>query len=197
MERAYMKRRDMLRVTTAGTVMPAVIAAQATRPTPVKPVSPPGSTAASPARKPAWNPQTFTPAQNEAVIALTEAIIPTTDTAGAKEAKVNEYIDLFLNTGPTAERKRFLDGLAWLEQYSTQQHGKSFAKLSAEQQNTLLGKLDEGNNPEVEPGHQFFRMAKQLTSRVYYNTAIGYRELNKGGRVPSGFGCNHTNHGTA
>jgi hypothetical protein len=32
-------------------------------------------------------------------------------------------------------------------------------------------------------------MAKALTSRIYYSTEIGMRELNKGGRVPATLNC--------
>src|SRR4051812_29495609 len=65
-----------------------------------------------------WKPSVFTPEQNAAVVALTEAIIPSTDTTGAKQAEVNRYIDLLLHDGPAGERERFLSGLRWLEEYS-------------------------------------------------------------------------------
>jgi hypothetical protein len=37
-------------------------------------------------------------------------------------------------------------------------------------------------------------MAKSLTSQIYYQTQIGFQELNKGGRVPAKYGCTHTDH---
>ncbi len=137
--------------------------------------------------------QTFTQEQNETVIALTEAIIPATDTPGAKAAKVNQYIDLLLHDGPETERKRFLDGLKWFEEYAAKRSGAPFAKLSGDQQTAVLESLQ--TETEVNrPGYRFFRMAKNLTARIYYQTQIGYQELNKGGRVPATFGCGHPEH---
>ena len=41
----------------------------------------------------------FNPHQNQTVIALSELIIPQTTTPGAKAARVNEFIDIFLSSG--------------------------------------------------------------------------------------------------
>ena len=40
--------------------------------------------------------RTLSPAQNEIVLAMSDAMIPATDTPGAKAAKVNEFVDLIL-----------------------------------------------------------------------------------------------------
>src|SRR5215472_10887291 len=44
-----------------------------------------------------WKPQFFDAHQNETLIALTDLIIPTTNTPGAKAALVNRYLDLRYN----------------------------------------------------------------------------------------------------
>ena len=167
-----MKRREVLKVAA---VMPAMLSAQ----------MPQGK---------AWKPSVFTNAQDAVVVALTEIIIPATDTPGAREAQVNRYIDLFLHDGPASERERFLAGLRWLDEYSTKKNGNPFAKLTTAEQTAILTELDAEGSPELEKGHQFFRMAKNLTSRIYYSTAIGFKELNKGGRVPKKVGCEHSSH---
>ena len=167
-----MKRREVLKVAA---VMPAMLSAQ----------MPQGK---------AWKPSVFTNAQDAAVVALTEIIIPVTDTPGAREAQVNRYIDLLLHDGPASERERFLAGLRWLDEYSTKKNGKPFANLTTADQTAILAELDAEGSPELEKGHQFFRMAKSLTSRIYYSTAIGFKELNKGGRVPKKVGCEHSSH---
>jgi hypothetical protein len=142
----------------------------------------------------AWKPRVFDAHQNETVITLTELIIPATDTPGAKAAQVNRYIDLLLSDGPTAERDRFIEGLSFLDSYAIRKHQAPFVKCTPAQQIAMLEAFDSNESVEVAPGHRFFRMAKQLTSRVYYATEIGFRELNKGGRVPAGFGCKHGEH---
>ena len=145
---------------------------------------------AAQAAKSDWKPSFLDAHQNETVIALTDVIIPSTDTPGAKAARVNRYIDLFLRDGEQATRERFMSGLNWLDGESLRQHGHPFVHCAPAQQTATLEAMDSGRGP----GHDFFRMAKSLTSRVYYNTEIGYRELNKGGRVPATLGCRHGSH---
>ena len=141
------------------------------------------------AQMPQWTPKLFEAHQNETVVVLTELIIPATDTPGAKAANVNRYMDLILNDGPDGERDRFLEGLAFLDGYSLRRHNAPFVKLTQQQQTAILQDFDTGSEGTTAPGHAFFRMAKQLTSRIYYATEIGYREMNKGGRVPATYAC--------
>jgi hypothetical protein len=143
------------------------------------------------APNPAWKPLLFDAHQNETVVTVSELIIPATDTPGAKAARVNEYIDLLLHDGPHERRNRFLSGLAWLEGYAIRQHGKPFAACTPEQQVAMLKSLDRASDPALKPGADFFAEIKRLTVAGYYTTKIGIDELNKGGRVPSTFGCTH------
>lgn len=166
-----MKRRDMLKASAAA----------------------PGALPAL-AQTAAWRPKVFDAHQNETVIALSECIIPATDTPGAKAAQVNRFLDLLLADGPSEQRHKFLEGLAWLDAYSIRKHAQPFVKLSLAEQNAVLEAFDKGSDPEAARGQAFFRMAKQYTSRIYYATEIGQRELNKGGRVPATFGCTHREH---
>lgn len=140
--------------------------------------------------KPDWRPTFLDAHQNETVIALTEAIIPATDTPGAKAALVNRYVDLFLRDGDPVFRGAFMAGLNWLDGYSIQHHGHPFVKLTSAQQNTVLQTLEA----TAGPGLEFFRRAKAMTANIYYKTQIGYQELNKGGRVPAHYGCQHPKH---
>ena len=165
-----MHRRDLLKLGASFAAIPAAWAAQAA--------------------KPDWRPSVFDDHQNETVIALTELIIPATDTLGAKAARVNRYIDLFLRDGRAEQRERFLEGLSWLDGYAIREHGHPFLRCAPADQTAMLHSLDQG----AGPGHNFFRFVKSATARIYYNTQIGYEELNKGGRVPASFGCKHGGH---
>jgi hypothetical protein len=142
------------------------------------------------AAKPDWRPTILDDHQNETVIALTELIIPATDTPGAKAARVNRYIDLFLRDGGQPDRDAFLSGLNWLDGDAIRRHGHPFVHCSAADQTGILQAMEQGDGP----GRRFFNQAKSLTSQIYYSTEIGYRELNKGGRVPATFGCAHDSH---
>jgi hypothetical protein len=163
-----MNRRDLFRTTTAAAAaiaLPTVTAAQ---------------TAAKAAR-PAWTPELFDAHQNATVIALVDQLIPATDTPGAKAARVNEYLDKFLAAGETETREAFLLGLNYLDGQSLERHAKPFIACQASEQAALL---ESFASQADAPGGRFFRLAKSLTSRIYYATEIGFGELNKGGRVP-------------
>jgi hypothetical protein len=133
-----------------------------------------------------WKPALFTAHQNETVIALVDLIIPATDTPGAKAALVNRYMDLILRDGSATERDRFLAGLKWLDDESIRRDKAQFVKLPAAKRVAILESIDSGEGE----GNRFFRVAKSFTSRVYYATEIGMKELNKRG-VPKSFGCSH------
>ena len=143
--------------------------------------------AAALAQQPDWKPLTLDAHQNDTVIALTDILIPATDTPGAKDARVNRYIDLFLTDGPEEQRTSFLAGLAWLDKYSREQKGTTFRSLSRDAQTEIVKALSQPNAPK--PGAAFFSQAKRATVSIYYATEVGHKELNKGGRVPKSFAC--------
>src|SRR5579864_6678533 len=88
--------------------------------------------------------RTLDPHQNSTVIAISEMIIPTTDTPGAKGARVNEFIDLILTDWCTGdEHQRFLQGLADTDARSRKMFGQEFLNCTAQQQTQLLTALDE------------------------------------------------------
>ena len=140
-----------------------------------------------------WKPLVFDEHQNQTVVALTEMLIPATDTPGAKEAKVNEYIDLVLHDVEPDKGHRFLMGLGWLDGHALRRHGAPFVKCNEEQQVAMLELLDGANEPELQTGAEFFADLKRLTVEGYYTSKIGIDELNKGG-VPDTFGCQHDGH---
>ena len=137
-----------------------------------------------------WKPAVFTAQQNDTVVALIDLIIPATDTPGAKAAQVNRYIDLLLQAGPAAERDRFLRGLKVLDEESTRREKAAFVKLAPAKQTTLLEALEAEGKGD---GYAFFRMAKSMTARIYFETEAGFKELNKQG-VPKTWACNHPEH---
>ena len=155
----------------------------------------PASTMVALGAETAWSPALFDSHQNDTVVALSELIIPATDTPGAKAALVNRYLDKLLYECPAEAQTRFVEGLAWLDGHAIRKQGKPFVRCSPEQQTAILDVLDSGSEPGLEPGREFFRLAKRRIADIYYATEIGFRELNKGGRVPGGLpGCTHSDH---
>ena len=147
----------------------------------------------------AWTPAVLTPRQNDAVTALTEVIIPETDTPGAKAALVNRFVDRVLSTASATEREQFVQGLTWLDERCRVRFGRDLAAATASEQAALLTPLAEaGTHPaEDAPGVAFFRALKSMTISGYYTTEIGLRqELGEDGRmVLAAFeGCTHPEH---
>ena len=146
-----------------------------------------------------WTPAVLTPRQNDAVIALTELIIPDTDTPGAKAALVNRFVDRVLSAASMTERGEFIRGLTWLDDRSQTRFGKDVAGASSAELTTLLMPLaQEGAHPpEDAPGVAFFHAIKSMTISGYYTTEIGLRqELGEDGRMvlPAFEGCTHPEH---
>jgi gluconate 2-dehydrogenase gamma chain len=129
--------------------------------------------------KPAeYRPQFFTPAGYAVVERLTEIIIPSDKTPGAKEAGVAEFIDFMVASDPDAQYG-FRTGLTWLDAHSEQAAGKKFMDLTPEQQASLLEPLGfkDKSRPGEEAGRRFFSMMRQYTVMGFYTSEIGFKEL--------------------
>jgi gluconate 2-dehydrogenase gamma chain len=126
----------------------------------------------------AYTPQFFNAAEYASVERLTEIIIPTDATPGAKEAGVAEFIDFMVFSDPDAQYG-FRTGLAWLDAYTEQTTGKKFMALTLEQQISLLEPLGfkDKQQPGQEAGRRFFRMIREYTVTGFYTSEIGYKEL--------------------
>jgi glucoside 3-dehydrogenase (cytochrome c) hitch-hiker subunit len=125
-------------------------------------------------------PQVLGPHQNATVVALSDLILPATDTPGAKAALVNEFIDLLLAEwyGP-AERDGILAGLAAVDTRARAAFGKDFVDGTPAEQAALLTALDEEATrwnaaPPAGRGPQpFYRELKWLTLFGYYTSEVG------------------------
>jgi hypothetical protein len=146
-----------------------------------------------------WTPSVLTPAQNDQVIALAEAIIPATDTPGAKAALVDRFIDQALAAADQGQRTAFVRGLTWVVERWRAEFGKDFASLTPDQQAALLMRIDDDGAVAAadREGADFFRAIKGMTISGYYSTEIGLRqELGDDGRMALAQfeGCTHPEH---
>lgn len=131
--------------------------------------------------------RTLNPQQNDIVVAMTDIMIPVTETPGAKAAKVNEFIDLILSEWCTeAEKAVFLDGLADVDKRTNELFGHGFAAASPKEQAAVVQIFDEelatrrnGKLPEHIPAWEqtlvlpFFAQMRRLTLVGYYTSSIG------------------------
>lgn len=146
-----------------------------------------------------WTPTILSARQNELVVALSELIIPETDTPGAKAAHVNRFIDAVLAEAAPGDRDSFIRGLTWIDDRSRALFGKSFGEASPADQTALLTRLSAEGNPDREDriGTDFFQAIKSMTIDGYYTSEIGLRqELGDSGQLflAEFQGCNHPEH---
>ena len=149
-----------------------------------------------------WKPAFLSEQQNETLIALSDAIIPATDTPGAKAALVNRFLDLVLSTESSELQQKFLGSLNYIDGESQRLLGKEFRFLTAEDQNQLLLPLaysvrgDWFGEDHPEPGIEHFVRLKSLIATAYYTSEIGEKELGWDGSFTHGpfQGCQHAAH---
>jgi len=153
--------------------------------------------------------RTFTPHQNDTVIAMAEIIVPATDTPGATAARVNEFMDFILADWATEqERTHFLTGLDNVDSQSGALFGKTFLQSSLLQQTTLLRSLDDAvdwvhesdrirdgafpSSRDTQLNGDFFRVFKYMTLYGYYTSELGFTQELKLEIMPGAFrGCDH------
>ena len=117
----------------------------------------------------------FSDVERATLSAISEVIIPTTDTPGAIEAGVPRYIEFMLSEWYDADEKcKFKTGLEQLVNHCTCDGGKPFAELDVARQNAIVQSMHDGQQPEMaEGGKLFFEHVKQLTLAGYYTSEIG------------------------
>jgi hypothetical protein len=120
------------------------------------------------------------PHQDETVVALSDLILPATDTPGAKAARVNEFIDLLLAEWCDAsECDSFQAGLAMVDQRAHAAFDKAFVAGAAAEQTALLTALDDetarwnASPPSTRGPEPFYRRLKWLTLFGYYTSQVG------------------------
>jgi Gluconate 2-dehydrogenase subunit 3 len=154
---------------------------------------------------PNWKPVFLNDQQNETLIALSDVIIPASDTPGAKEALVNRFLDLLLSVQPVEFQKQFTDALTFIDGESQKQLGKDFRDLTPGDQTWLLTPWAFARQPshwtaryktgEEAPdlGQQNCELLKVLIATAYYGSEIGQKELGWDGEITHGpyQGCEH------
>ena len=120
-------------------------------------------------------PQTLTGGRDSLVATLAEHILPRTDTPGARDALVHEFIDTMLSEWfETDDRSRFLEGLSLADSRAQEKVGLNFMDLTEQEQRTMLVEWDRESYTETSTeGATFFREFKALTLLGYYTSSVG------------------------
>ena len=113
----------------------------------------------------------FTPQQRVLVSALSERIMPTTDTPGAIAAGVPAFIEkLLADWAAPKEREPILAGLGAIEARSVADYKLAADKATPEQQDALLTLAMDDKIPN---GAAFFEAFRQLVLTGYFTSEIG------------------------
>ena len=124
----------------------------------------------------------FRPAQRAQVAILAEAIIPKTDTPGAIDAGVPDWIEILVKDClDPKDQSVITEGLAAIMLRCAKDHGKGLDQLSADEQvafltaydketEALRAKLEQGGKPQRKT---FLQQFKELTKFCYVNSEVG------------------------
>jgi hypothetical protein len=113
----------------------------------------------------------FNPAQRALMTALSERVIPTTDTPGAIAAGVPAFIEkLLADWAMPGDRVPIVAGLDAIEARSQQDYKVSAAKATPAQQDALM---TLAMNDQLPGGKTFFEAFRQLVITGYYTSEIG------------------------
>lgn len=115
-----------------------------------------------------WNTQSFTAIQGpntELLGSVVNAIIPETDSPGAKTIGAHLYIERMVKDCMGKEEQiAFQNGLQKLASLALKNHQKAFPQISSQEQISLLTGLQNSTLPEE---NQFFKRLKSLTIASY------------------------------
>ena len=113
----------------------------------------------------------FTPAQRALMTALSERVLPTTDTPGAIAADVPAFIEkLLADWARPEDRVPIIAGLDAIEARCLQDYKVAGARATAAQHDALL---TLAMNDGLPSGGAFFTAFRQLVITGYYTSEIG------------------------
>jgi glucoside 3-dehydrogenase (cytochrome c) hitch-hiker subunit len=103
----------------------------------------------------AWIPRALSPDQGEMVAVIADRIIPRTDTPGARDVGVHEFIDAMLaDYYDAGDRARFIEGLGTLYERALEMCGAEFVRCAPERQIELLTRFDDDTFGSSRPRPQ-------------------------------------------
>lgn len=138
--------------------------------------------------------------QRKLLEALSETIIPTTDTPGAIEAGVADFILKMVSENMEAvAQNRFIDGLKSVDAYAKVTCGKPYTGCTEEEKNSIMRHFEEESKPldgiagKVQRkvlGDPFFPILKEYTCIGYCTSMAGATQALAYTLVPGRFaGC--------
>ena len=137
----------------------------------------------------------LTPRRAHAMAALAEVIIPATDTPGASEAGVTEFVAALVDGWlDDDDRDRFLTGLDTVDPVARDRFGADFADCTPAEQAALVGDLDADltrrhEDPDTDETQHFFHDVKRFTLTAYFTSEVGLEAIGYRTTFPAFEGC--------
>jgi len=134
--------------------------------------------------------QFFDEEQFQIISAIVDRIIPKTDTPGAIEVKVPEFIDMMLSECyEKADQEKFSNGLTSIEESAENETGDSITELKMVKLEGFLTEFESQALSEDESSDQFFFMKtlKELSLLGYFTSKEGATEALRYVPVPGKF----------
>lgn len=117
---------------------------------------------------------------------LADTIIPKTDTPGAKDVNVGEFIiKMIKDCTPRHSQNNFIEGLIRVEEHSNSNYNKPFSRCSTVEQESILSFFEKSDAPaggivgKVERkliGDSFFVTLKKYTVIGYCTSELGAKQ---------------------
>jgi gluconate 2-dehydrogenase gamma chain len=142
-----------------------------------------------------YKPVFFTEDQALLISQAAEIIIPRTDTPGATDVGVSQFIDLLVkNCYKEEDQKLFLDGMKEFDEMAIRAFGDRFVEGSPEEQVKYLKQVhdDAVNAEKAKPStpRPFILKLKQLTMFAFFTSEPGATKVLQYNQVPGAYhGC--------
>lgn len=139
-----------------------------------------------------WTPSLFNPVQAAMTQALSETILPKTDTPGALDAGVPGFIETMVAEFYSGQqRELFLNGLDSFAEKCIHDTGSSFTELSPEEKLRYTSAINrEAVRSEHREGPPFFLMFKELVLIGFFTSEEGATQVLRYLPVPGYYeGC--------
>ena len=137
-----------------------------------------------------WQPVFFTEQESVIVSSICELIIPKTETPGAIDLHLPQFVDVMINDCLPDAEKVFRKPFNEFSESVINQYSKSFDKCTLEEQLKIIEDLEEKSKSDESGKYEFYQIIKGLTQFGYLSSEYVMKNLLDYQPIPVDFiGC--------
>lgn len=137
-----------------------------------------------------WQPVYLTIEESVFVSAICNVLIPKTETPGAVELHLPEFIDVMLNDCIADAEKYFRKPLFEFSESVINEYGKSIDECTSEEQHKIVEDLEEKSKSDETDKYVFYHIIKDLNEFGYLSSEYVMKNLLDYQAIPVDFkGC--------